>query len=162
MSKKRILRFPLACYNFYVILINSFRSWRQLPHHCLALLLVFSVQRMSTSRQLSTIIVMISHPELFEMEQTRTRDWYMSKKLKLRLASPAVAIKDCYATLFLNISILLQIACTIPVMSCEYERSTSTLRWLNNYMQTSMGKSRLSNLALLHIHYVRIFWISTG
>ena len=30
--------------------------------------------------------------------------------------------------------------------------SGSVLR-LNNYMRASMGKSRLSNLALLHIHY---------
>ncbi|KAL9965096.1 hypothetical protein ACROYT_G028845 [Oculina patagonica] len=72
---------------------------------------------------------------------------------ELRPASPAVAIKDCDDDLFLNISILLKIACTIPVTSCECERSASTLRRLNNYMPASMGKERLSNLALLHIHY---------
>ena len=72
---------------------------------------------------------------------------------QLRTASPAVAIKDCDAALFPNISILLQIASTIPVTSCEFERSASTLRRLNNYMRASMGKDRLSHLALLHIHY---------
>ena len=72
---------------------------------------------------------------------------------RLRPGSPAVAIKDCDAALFPNISILLQITCTIPVTSCECERSASTLRRLNNYMRASMGKDRLSHLALLHIHY---------
>ena len=71
---------------------------------------------------------------------------------QLRPTSPAVAIKDCFA-LFPNISILLEIACTIPVTSCECERSASTLRRLNNYMRASMGKDCLSHLALLHIPY---------
>ena len=68
-------------------------------------------------------------------------------------ASPAVAIKDCDAALFPNISILLQIARTIPVPWCESERSTRTLRRLNDYMRALMGKDRLSHLALLHIYY---------
>ena len=72
---------------------------------------------------------------------------------ELRPASPAVAIKDCDAALFPNISILLQIACTIPVTPCECKRSASTLRQLNNYMRASMGKDRLSNPALLHIRF---------
>ena len=92
-------------------------------------------------------------PELFEMELTRWRSRYLAMEPELRPASPAVAIKDCDAALFPNISILLQIACTIPVTSCECERSASTLRRLNNYMRASMGKDRLSHLALLHIHY---------
>ena len=72
---------------------------------------------------------------------------------QLRPASSAVAIKDCDAALFPSIIILLQIACTIPVTSCECERSASTLRRLNNYMRASMGKDRLSHLALLHSLY---------
>ena len=67
-------------------------------------------------------------PELFEMELTRRRSRYLAMEPQLRPASPAVAIKDCDAALFPNISILLQIACTIPVTSCECERSASTLR----------------------------------
>ena len=72
-------------------------------------------------------------PELFKMELTRWRSRYLAMEPQLRPASPAVAIKDCDAALFPNISILLQIACTIPVTSCECERSASTLRRLNNY-----------------------------
>ncbi|KAL9971117.1 hypothetical protein ACROYT_G023604 [Oculina patagonica] len=92
-------------------------------------------------------------PEMFEMELMRWRGRYLAMEPELRPASPAVAIKDCDDDLFPNISILLKIACTIPVTSCECERSASTLRRLNNYMRASMGKERLSNLALLHIHY---------
>ena len=70
-----------------------------------------------------------------------------------RPCSPAKAIKECDATDFPNISDLLTIACTMPVTSCECERSASALRRLDNYMRASMGKDRLSHLALLHIHY---------
>ena len=55
--------------------------------------------------------------------------------------------------LFPNIKVFLQIACTLPVTSCECERNASALRRLNSYMRASMGKGRLSNLVLLHIHY---------
>ena len=67
--------------------------------------------------------------------------------------SPAAAIKDCDRDMYPNIFVLLQLACTLPVTSCECERSAGTLRRLNNYMRASMGKERLSSLALLHIHY---------
>lgn len=83
-------------------------------------------------------------PGLLEMELTRWRSRYLAMEPQLGPASPAEAIKDCDAALFPNISILLQIACTIPVTSCECERSASTLRRLNDYMRASMGKDRLS------------------
>ena len=92
-------------------------------------------------------------PELFQMELTRWKNRYLLMPSDLRPSSPAEAIKDCDAVIFPNISILLQMACTIPVTSCECERSASTLRRLNNYMWASMGKNCLSHLALLHIHY---------
>ena len=53
-----------------------------------------------------------------------------------------------------KISVHLQIACTIPLIFCKYaERSASVLLQLNNYMQASVGKSQLSHLGLLQIHY---------
>ena len=76
---------------------------------------------------------------------------YLAMEPELRPASPVVAIKDCDAALFPKISILIQIACTIPATPCECKRSASTLRRLNNYMHASMGKDRLSHLALLNI-----------
>ena len=35
--------------------------------------------------------------------------------------------------------------------SCKCERSISTLRRLNNYIRCTMGESRLSSLAIMHI-----------
>ena len=67
--------------------------------------------------------------------------------------SPSAAIKECDAELYPNLRILLQIVSTIPATSCECERSASALRRLNNYLRASMGKERMANLALLHIHY---------
>ncbi|XP_019643005.1 PREDICTED: 52 kDa repressor of the inhibitor of the protein kinase-like [Branchiostoma belcheri] len=92
-------------------------------------------------------------PELFPMELYRWKNHFLSDPPESRPASPAEAIKRCDNTMFPNISVLLKIACTLPVTSCECERSASALRRLNNYMRASMGKQRLSNLALMHIHY---------
>ena len=69
-----------------------------------------------------------------------------------RPSSPAQAIDECEEE-FPNISVLLKIACTLPVTSCECEQSASALRRLYNYMRATMGKDRLSYLALLHVHY---------
>ena len=87
------------------------------------------------------------------MELQRWKSKYMAMPPEKRPSSPVRAIKDCDSDDFPNIFALLQIACTIPVTSCECERSASVLRWLNNYIRVSMGKNRLSHLALLHIHY---------
>ena len=47
----------------------------------------------------------------------------------------------------------LEIGCTLPVTSCECERSASVIRRLDNYMRHCMTEERLTALALLHIHY---------
>ena len=70
-----------------------------------------------------------------------------------RPSSCAKAIKVCDKESFPNVFILLQIACTLPVTSCECERSASALRRLRNFMRASMTESRLSSLALMIIHY---------
>ena len=64
-------------------------------------------------------------PELFEMELRRWKNKYTMKPIDKRPSSPAQAIKECDRDMFPNIYILLQIACTIPVTSCECERSAS-------------------------------------
>jgi len=92
-------------------------------------------------------------PELFETELRRWKNRFISKKVAERPSSAGEAIKECDKDMFPNIFVLLQIACTIPVTSCECERSASGLRRLNNFLRASMGKDRLSHLALIHIHY---------
>ena len=54
---------------------------------------------------------------------------------------------------FPNIVVLLQIACAVPVTSCECERSASALRRLHTFNRAGMKEDRLTSLALMHIHY---------
>ena len=91
--------------------------------------------------------------DLFPAEFMRWRRRFMEQPPEERPASPFEAMKVCDSDMFPNVSILLQIACTLPVTSCECERSASALRMLHNYMRATMGKERLSSLALMHIHY---------
>ncbi|CAF4875906.1 unnamed protein product, partial [Rotaria socialis] len=46
---------------------------------------------------------------------------------------------------------LFKILWTIPVNTCEYERSFSTLRRIKTYLRSTTGEDRLSGLALLNI-----------
>ena len=58
---------------------------------------------------------------------------------------------DC--AIFQNIKELLKITCTLPVTSCECERSNSALKRLKTYLRSTMGHERLSGLTLLSVHY---------
>ena len=66
--------------------------------------------------------------------------------------SPIEALNKCDSRLFPNISTLLRIMSTIPVTSCEAERTFSALRQLKPFLRTTMGENRLSSLTLLHVH----------
>ena len=52
-----------------------------------------------------------------------------------------------------NITAAMKVLATVPVTTCECERSVSTLRRLKTYMRSTMGQTRLTGLALLHTHY---------
>ena len=68
--------------------------------------------------------------------------------------SCASSLKACDPDDFPNLYMLLKIAATLPVTTCECECSISTMRRLNNYMRhCTMGESRLSALALMHIKH---------
>ena len=91
--------------------------------------------------------------ELLEQEITRWKIKYMSVADSKRPSSCASALKECDKDAYPNLYILLQIACTLPVSSCECERNASTLRRLRNFMRAGMSEDRLTSLALMHIHY---------
>ena len=55
------------------------------------------------------------------------------------------------AALIPNIFSAVVIMATMPVSSCEAERSFSALRRIKNYMRTRTGQDRLSSLTLLHL-----------
>lgn len=90
-------------------------------------------------------------PHLVNTELDRWR--YKFKNVPDIPSSLAQALKACDETMFPNIFVLLKIACTLPVTSCECERSFSTIRRLHTYIRASMGQERLSSLALMTIHY---------
>ena len=92
-------------------------------------------------------------PELFTQEHTRWKIRYLAKAASERPSSCARALADYDKDLYPNTYTLLQIACTLPVTSCECERNASTLRRLRNFMRAGMSENRLTSLALMHIHY---------
>ena len=53
---------------------------------------------------------------------------------------------------FENIKVILRILGTLPITSCECERSISALRNLKNYQRSTMVEERLNGLALMGIH----------
>ena len=81
--------------------------------------------------------------------------WINSKKELLETA--AATIKAYDKRTFPNIYILLKLICTMPVTSCEWKRTTSVMKCLNNYFRCTMGQDRLLSLALMHIHYEKEF-----
>ena len=61
-------------------------------------------------------------------------------------------LKAVNFTGFENIKVALRILATLPVTSCECERSFSALRRLKNYNRSTMVEERLNGLALMHVH----------
>ncbi|KAL6484471.1 hypothetical protein MHYP_G00065160 [Metynnis hypsauchen] len=92
-------------------------------------------------------------PEVIHQELKRWKLKWQAKSSHQRPSSCAPAIRECDEMMYPNIFKLLKIACTLPVTSCECERSASTLRRLNTFMRSSMGEDRMSSLALIHTHY---------
>ena len=54
--------------------------------------------------------------------------------------------------IFNNLQKLSIIGCTLPVTSCEAERSFSVQRRTKTYLRSTMGGKRLSGLALVNIY----------
>ncbi|XP_065645576.1 52 kDa repressor of the inhibitor of the protein kinase-like [Hydra vulgaris] len=53
---------------------------------------------------------------------------------------------------FENIKIRLKLLATLPLTSCECERTFSSLRRLKDYKRSTMVEDRLNGLALMNIH----------
>ena len=66
--------------------------------------------------------------------------------------SVAATLKAVNFEAFENITVALRILGTLPITSCECERSISALRRLKNYSRSTMVDDRLNGLALMHIH----------
>ena len=64
-------------------------------------------------------------PEILEQELSRWKHMHMSKATSERATTCAQALIECDKLLFPNLNVLLQLACTLPVTSCECERSAT-------------------------------------
>ena len=95
----------------------------------------------------------LPEPDLMETELLRYKQQYAKQPADNRPATCAAAMKDIYSNQFPNISALLRIACTLPVSSCECERSAGVLRRLHTWTRETMGQNRHGSLALIHTHY---------
>ena len=66
--------------------------------------------------------------------------------------SVSETLKSMPHIIFPNLEVSLRILATLPVTSCECERSFSALRRLKNYNRSTMLEDRLNGLALMHNH----------
>ena len=92
-------------------------------------------------------------PELIPQELLR---WKMKWKSFPRDKVPTSCAETLHKIdpeLYPNIFILLKLAATLPVTSCECERSASSLRRLHSFMRACMTEERMTALGLIHIHY---------
>ena len=96
----------------------------------------------------------------YHMLSTEFGRWklkYSSTPEARRPATLEKALQVCDKDNFPNISILLAIACTLPVTTCETERSNSQLKLLKTYLRSTMTEGkRLSSLAMIKIHRTMI------
>lgn len=83
------------------------------------------------------------------------KDWFQTWQGRTSEDVPATlleALKQCDSDVYPCIHRLLTIGCTLPVTSCEAERSFSTLRRTMNHLRSSMGEERLAALTLMNMH----------
>ena len=64
----------------------------------------------------------------------------------------ATAIKECDGDHFPNIFVLLKIAYTLPVTSCECERSFSAMRRHHAWLRSTQKTERLTALTIMNVH----------
>lgn len=65
------------------------------------------------------------------------------------------ALSACDAMAFPNIHVLLRLALTLPITSCECERSFSQLKLIKTSRRSTTSANRLSGLSLMKINRAR-------
>ncbi|KAL4123082.1 hypothetical protein QTP88_015314 [Uroleucon formosanum] len=70
----------------------------------------------------------------------------------LKMVTAIEVISNCNNALYPNTYKLLTILLTLPVTSCEAERSFLTLKRIKTYLRNSTADNRLNGLAALNIH----------
>ena len=78
--------------------------------------------------------------------------WKADSELAVSLCTPEKSLVHADCDFFPNIHTLLCIMGTLPVTSCECERSISMLKLIKTSLRSSMGQDRLNGLAMLYYH----------
>ena len=79
--------------------------------------------------------------------------WGREKDLASKLNTPEKTLQYADKDFLPNIRVLLSIMATLPVTSCECERSISMLNLIfKNPLRSTMKQGRLNGLALLYNH----------
>ena len=85
-------------------------------------------------------------PQLLPVEFRRWKTKFALVDQDLRLSTLLDSLQSCDPDSFPNIRILLAIACTLPITTCENKRSNSQLKLLKSYLRSTMSEERLSEL----------------
>ena len=79
--------------------------------------------------------------------------WKQQQSASADIPSKLVdALHSCSELQFPNLHVLLRVALTLPITSCESERSFSQLKLIKTSHRSTMSNSRLSGLALMKIN----------
>ena len=77
---------------------------------------------------------------------------WLAQTEESRPSTLAKSLKECKTNRFPNLYVLSKIGCTLPVTSCECERSFSAMRRLRTWFRTSLSSQRISELVIINIH----------
>jgi hypothetical protein len=94
----------------------------------------------------------LPNPSVLRNEVLEWKIFWESKKVNLAEISLRDCLEQADVDVFPNIRTLMKIGCTLPVTSCETERSFSCLRRTKTYLRNSMTDERLTGLALLDMN----------
>ena len=89
----------------------------------------------------------------FECELNLWQNYWNSERcltIAEGLDTPAKVLKHTDKDMYPNIYTLSVIMATLPVTSCECERSISMLRHIKSSLRSTMGQNRLNGLAMLY------------
>ena len=81
--------------------------------------------------------------------------WVCHWQQQPRATLPAAlqdTLRSCDSKRFRNIFVLVTIALTLPVTTCENERSHSQLKLVKTYLRSTMAENRLGALMLMKVH----------
>ena len=81
------------------------------------------------------------------------QDWVHRHTLQGEIPSDLhTSLAICDEDIYPNIHVLLKIGCTLPISTCEVERSFSCYRRVKTHLCSSMNTERLAGLTLMHLH----------